>query len=145
MGVLVLPVLRGNTGKPAMPNQQSYPAAVTLTYNAIMRSDVFRLDGPSIDLPRALTLLGQATRRYQLPEGIWGSLGECSEAALGDLIVGAYWACSEWHGGQFSDTYAALCSLGQVFSPGMCDGPEPDSGEFTAYEMVSAWFDTSAQ
>jgi hypothetical protein len=117
-----------------------YPAAVTLAYNAIMRSSVFKLNGPAIDLPRALALLGQAAHKYDLPEGVWECLGEFTEACLGDLIVGAYWALSEWSGGQASDTYVALCSLGQVFKPGMTSGPEVDSGEFMAYELICDWF-----
>jgi hypothetical protein len=117
----------------------TYPAAVTMTYNSIMRSNVFRLDGPSIDLPRALTLLGQALHKYELPEGIW-ELGEFSEACLADLIAGAYWACGEWHGGQFSNIYAALCSLGQVFSPGMSNTPDSEESEFTAYQLIGEWF-----
>lgn len=121
----------------------TYPVAVTLAYNAIMRSDVFKLDGPSIDLPRALTLLGQALHKYELPGSIWCDLGEFSEACLGDLVVGGYWACSEWHSGQFSDTYAALCSLGEVFSPGMSDTPDPEESEFTAYELIGEWFSKS--
>lgn len=116
----------------------SYPAAVTIAYNTIMRSSVFRIDGPSIDLPRALTLLGVALHKYDLPEYIWSDLGEFSEACLGDLVTGAYWACSEWHGGQSSDTYAALCSLGRVFSPGMTNAPE--DSEHMAYELISEWF-----
>lgn len=119
----------------------SYPAAVTLTYSAIMRSNVFTLNGPAIDLPRALRLLGEVVHRYELPEGIWDSLGESSDARLGDLIVAAYWSCSEWHDGQFSPTYAALCSLGQVFSPGMACSPEPGDSEFTAYEQINKWFE----
>jgi hypothetical protein len=105
-----------------------------------MRSNIFRLDGPPIDLPRALTLLEKALHKHELPEEIWCSLGEFSEACLGDLIVGAYWACSEWHDGQCSDTYAALCSLGQVFSPGMTDAPDSEESEFTAYELIGEWF-----
>jgi len=119
-----------------------YPAAVTLTYNAIMQSNVFRLNGPPIDLPRALILLGKALHEHELPEEIWCSLGEFSEACLADLIVGAYWACSEWHGGQFSDTYAAFCSLGQVFSPGMTDAPNSEESAFIAYELIGEWFDS---
>jgi len=118
----------------------AYPAAITLAYNAIMRSDVFKLDGPSINLPRALALLGQVLHKYELPEGIWEGLGEFSEACLGDLVIGAYWACSEWHGGQFSNSYAALCSLGQVFSPGMSGAPDSEESEFTAYELIGEWF-----
>lgn len=126
-----------------MAHHTSYPAAITLAYNAIMRSEVFRNNGPQIDLPRALTLLGDAVHNRETPEGIWSDLGEFTEASLGDLIVGAYWALTEWHGGQFSATYAALCSLGQVFSPGFADGPEPESGEFTAYELICSWLDKS--
>jgi len=117
-----------------------YPAAVSLAYRAIMRSDVFMLNGPSINLPRALCLLGRALHKRKLPEHIWGSLGEFSDACLGDLIVGAYWSCGEWHSGQASDTYAAFCSLGQVFAPGMTCCPEPDDSEFTAYELIGKWF-----
>lgn len=124
-----------------MAYRSNYPAAITLAYNAVMRSEVFRTAGPVIDLPRALILLGEAVNSRTTPEGIWCDLGEFTEAPLGDLIAGAYWALAEWHGGQFSDSYAALCSLGQVFSPGCADGPEPETGEFAAYELVSAWFD----
>jgi len=123
---------------PAMTT--GYPAAVTLAYGAIMRSDVFTRNGPSIDLPRALRLLGRALHKHELPEHIWGSLGEFSDASLGDLVVGAYWSCSEWHGGQNSDTYAALSSLGEVFSPGMTGVPMPDESEFAAYELTGNWF-----
>jgi hypothetical protein len=119
---------------------KQYPAAITLAYEAIMRSNVFRLDGPPIDLPRALTLLGNAVHGRETDEFIWSSLGEFTEAPLGDLIVGAYWALTEWHGGQASPSYAAMCSLGQVFKPGCASGPEPDSGESSAYEMVNEWF-----
>jgi hypothetical protein len=117
----------------------SYPAAIVLAYSAIMRSNVFRLDGPPIDLPRALALLGRAVHRRETDEFIW-TLGESQECSLGDLIVGAYWALTEWHGGQASPSYAALCSLNRVFSPGMARGPEPDSGEAVAFERVNKWF-----
>lgn len=32
-------------------------------------------------------------------EDVW-TCGEFNEAALADLIVGAYWHYTEWHGGQ---------------------------------------------
>jgi hypothetical protein len=111
-----------------------YPAAVSLAYHAIMRSDVFVLNGPPIDLPRALCLLGRALHKRELPEHIWGSLGEFGYACLGDLVIGAYWSCSEW-----------LCSLGQVFSPGMTCFPEPDDSEFGAYELIGKWFSARAK
>ena len=117
------------------------PASIALAYRAIMNSEVFRTNGNRIDLPRALRLLGNAVHSAETDESIW-FLGECSEADLGSLIVGAYWALTEWHSGQSSPSYAAMCALGQVFRPGYTNGPEPDSGESTAYEMVSEWFKT---
>ena len=118
----------------------SYPAAVTFAYNAIARSEVFRHNGPAIDLPRALTLLGKALDKYELPEGIWECLGEFNEACLGDLVIGAYWALSDWIDGERSDAYVALCSLKRVFKPEATSGPEPDSGELIAFELISGWF-----
>jgi len=47
---------------------------------------------------------------------------------------------NEWHAGQYSTEYAALSAIGQVFQPGMTSGPEPDSCEYTAYEMIGEYF-----
>ncbi len=70
----------------------------------------------------------------------WVYLGEGMECAAGDLLVGAYWALTEWHGGQSSPEYATLCNIGRIFSPGMTIGPEPESPEWVAYEAVSDYF-----
>lgn len=121
-----------------------YPETITTPYWEIMQSDVFRLDGKPIDLPDALARLARAVHGADdLDEFVWSSLGEHTEAALGDLIVGAYWALSEWHAGQSSPEYAALCALGEVFKPG-CTGP-PEEGdespEAAAYELIGKWFE----
>lgn len=112
---------------------------ISRLYNRIMQSEVFLLNGKPIDLPQAIIALTNAVHSYD-GEIDW-YLGEGTEAPLGDLIVGAYWALTEWHAGQSSDSYAALCALGQVFSPGCNSGPEPDSGEAAAYELVCQWFE----
>lgn len=86
-------------------------------FHKIMKSAVLRTDGPDIDLTQELTLLANSV--HAAPEdAVKWDLGECLEATLGDLIVGAYWALTEWHAGQESATYAALCALGVVYSPG---------------------------
>ena len=69
----------------------------------------------------------------------WCCIGECEAYSVDSLIVGAYWALSEWHGGQASDSYATLCALGGIFHPGMTDGPEEGTAEELAYEDVGAW------
>lgn len=115
------------------------PAAIVAAYDAIMQSAVFRTNGPPIDLAAALQNLGNAVADNETDEFTW-SLGEFSECTLGDLIVGAYWCLTEWHGGQSSPEYAAMCALGRVFSPGRTSGPEPDSGEADAYDACDAYF-----
>jgi hypothetical protein len=65
-------------------------------------------------------------------ESTWW-IGENGFFGLEDLIVGAYWHYSEWHGGQFSKGYYALSALGQVFHPGMA---MPDD-ENIAYQLLN--------
>ena len=68
---------------------------------------------------------------------LW-SIGECSESSLPDLLVGAYWHLTEWHGGQTSTTYDTMCQIGNVFNPGMsCVEPEND-----AYQMLNEMAET---
>ncbi len=112
---------------------------IVSAFDEIMLSEVFRLDGPAIDLPEALIELGNAVHAADSEEIDW-CLGEGGEADLASLIVGSYWSLSEWHGGQASLSYAALCSLGQVFTPGMESGPEEESEESAVYELVCEWF-----
>jgi hypothetical protein len=68
-------------------------------FNLIMQSELFRLNGPKIDLPAALIDLAHAIKAEA--ETDW-SLGEFLECSLDSLIVGAYWSLTEWHGGQSS-------------------------------------------
>lgn len=70
-------------------------------------------------------------------ETIW-HLGEFGEYTLDALLVGAYWHFTEWHAGQWSSSYAALCAIGRVFNPGMTDGPEPDSSEYYVYTELDS-------
>jgi len=111
----------------------------------IAASSIFRTDGATIDLPAALIALADAVHALDYTddstESMWGSVGEHTECPLGDLIIGAYWALTAWHGGQTSDTYAALCALGQVFNPGMTSGPEPGSGEADVFDALNQHFE----
>jgi hypothetical protein len=69
-------------------------------------------------------------------ECLW-YIGEFSYVTLDALIVGAYWHFTEWHGGQSSKSYATLCELGSIFSPGMSDGPEGESAELDVYNLLN--------
>ena len=53
-----------------------------------------------------------------------------------DYLSAAYWHLTEWHEGQTSDTYRALCVIGQVYTPGLtANGPEPESFEEDVYQL----------
>jgi|TARA_R110000803_G_scaffold60838_3_gene120352 hypothetical protein len=61
---------------------------------------------------------------------LW-NIGEYGNCSLDNLIIGAYWHYTEYHSGQNSLGYAALSSLGQVFSPNM-SMPENDNEAYIA-------------
>lgn len=71
-------------------------------------------------------------------ENTW-YIGEFNLCPLGELIVGAYWHLTEWHGGQSSQTYAALCSLGQIFNPGMSSVEEENEAYIALGEIAERW------
>lgn len=79
----------------------------------------------------ALELLANTLNSTETDETVW-YLGEF-DVSLDALIVGGYWHLVEWHAGQWSDQYRAMCALGRIFKPGMTDGPEPDSSEMDVY------------
>jgi hypothetical protein len=107
------------------------------TFEQIMQSEVFRLDGKKINLvSRLIELAQQVENNNQIN---W-SLGEGLECSLDTLISGAYWAMSEWHAGQNSASYRCLSALGIIFSPGASGPPkEYEHPDYVAYEMVSKW------
>jgi len=111
---------------------------VALVFERIIKSALFRLDGPQIDLCKALIELCDAINREE--ETDW-SLGESDVCSLDLLLIGAYWSLTEWHGGQFSPEYAALCSIGSIFSPGMsCPPISDDEPEFYPYQACNEYF-----
>lgn len=107
-------------------------------YNAIIESLVFRTNGEHIDLCESLQTLCAALQEVE--DGIMWELGEGNECDLAALLIGSYWALTEWHGGQNSPEYAAQCAIASIYSPNMANGPESDTGEETAYCLASKYF-----
>lgn len=107
------------------------------TFNKISDS-IFRINPPATyaELPALFIQLCEQIKEQPDTESLL-SLGECGECDIASLIVGAYWHFTEWHAGQYSDSYAALCALGSIFQPGYTDGPEPESSEQYAYESLN--------
>ena len=83
-------------------------------------------------LTRAFIKLSDSIMDRDTTEEIW-YLGEFKTCDLPTLIEGAYWHFTEWHAGQDSLSYAAMCSLGRVFSPNMAT-VEPDN---FAYQQLN--------
>ena len=69
-------------------------------------------------------------------ETLW-CIGEFEACSLFDFIVGAYWHYTEWHGGQSSETYAALCALGSIYSPGMTTIESEEGAARECYELMN--------
>ncbi|MCP5006544.1 MAG: hypothetical protein GY941_21780 [Planctomycetes bacterium] len=83
-------------------------------------------------LTSAITRLANLITDTDTDENLW-YIGENGYCSLSDLISGAYWHYTEYHCGQWSDGYAALSALGNVFSPGMTY-PEKDN---IAYQVLA--------
>jgi hypothetical protein len=109
-------------------------------FEQITESALFRTDGESIDLTEKLIRLCQLINEED--ETNW-YLGEGGECTLDALIVGAFFAYTEYHGGQSSETYACLCSLGSIFSPGMMGEPEEDTSEKYVYDAVCEYLEAN--
>lgn len=84
----------------------------------------------------AIRLLCAALHTVETDEGTW-ELGE-HLFPLSDLIVGAYWFCSDYHSGQRSIEYQTLSALSEIYTPGCCEsGPETDSSSSDAYNALA--------
>ena len=110
---------------------------ITRLYNAVNNS-LCTING-SLSYNRltdAIIKLTNVLANTDTGEDVW-SIGEHNEADLMGLIVGAYWHYTEWHGGQWSQGYKALSSLGGIYWPNMEKGPEDGSSEHCAYELLN--------
>jgi len=83
----------------------------------------------------AIQKLAGALHNTETDDSVW-CYGE-HLLPLSDLIVGAYWFCSDYHSRQFSDESHTLRVLSQVYRPGCCEsGPEPDSSAQYTYDAL---------
>lgn len=83
-----------------------------------------------------LIKLADMVAEKETPEFFLQETGEFKEFALDSLLIGAYWHYEQWHGGQSSKGYRALCAIGRIYSPGMESGPEQGTGERIAFEQL---------
>lgn len=103
-------------------------------HRALMR-ELFTIEASwhYFKVTQAIDLLARLVHDYEFDnEHLW-TIGQFDYATVDSLIVGAYWHYTEWHAGQSSPEYRALCALGTVYSPGMTNGPEPGTSEKDVY------------
>jgi len=115
-------------------------------YNVAYKS-IFTING-TLDYSRVtdtIIKLVNMVAETETDEFTLTDIGEHNEACLADLIIGAFWHYTEWHGGQSSKGYAALSSLGCIYWPNMETGTEPETGEHSAYTMLNELAETGEQ
>ena len=85
---------------------------------------------------KALTRLSELVAEYEgESEDIW-YLNETNTMATVDLLgVGAYWFCSEHHGGQWSDEYALLSTISNWYDP-RYETLDENDGAFVVLEAL---------
>jgi len=83
----------------------------------------------------AIIVFANTIAETETDSDVW-YIGENGPCDLGSFVVGAYWHYTAWHGGQWSNGYAALCALGRVYNPNRASGPEPESCEAEAYQAL---------
>jgi hypothetical protein len=67
------------------------------------------------------------------------SLPFASERDESDIEEAIYWYASDYHGGQWSNLYAAICE--SPFTPGPCsNGPEDDGMAAMLYDDLESEF-----
>lgn len=105
-------------------------------FNEILSSDLFRLSGHQIDLLQSIIGLCEAIQDEEETNWELGELGEC---CLSDFIVCAFWALTECHSGQYSQSYAALSAVGDIFNPGMTYAPGKEDPEHSVYDLICVY------
>jgi len=86
---------------------------------------------------KALDLMARLIADYDGDNDDWIYIGEFT-CDIPTMLIAAYWHLSQWHGGQWSDEYRALCSIGEIFSPGMSSEPSRGDSEYDCYKALDA-------
>lgn len=103
----------------------------------IIQRRLFTTHESSLSFDRLLDAIGLLAELYHEREAEeFDQEGIEYGASTPDILIGAYWFCSDYHGGQSSDEYALLCRIGEIYQPGMTAGPEPESSEEDTYHAL---------
>lgn len=116
------------------------PSPVEAAFDRIAYSGLYRLDGEPIDLPQALLDLATAIKAEG--EVDWNR-DEFGPLSLQDAVIAGYWVLTQWHAGQASVEYRAMCALGQIYKPGpsVCSAAQEGESVGDAYQVFDRWFE----
>ena len=104
----------------------------------VIDNSLFTING-TLDYSRvtdALILLADTVHNFDGDCTELWHIGENGACCLDDVIIGAYWHYADWHKGQYSIEYGALCSLRRVFDPQMTTG-STDNEAYLALEAMA--------
>lgn len=105
-------------------------------HTAIYKSIFFKEELLSyVKTVKALDLMARLIADYDGDNDDWIYIGEFT-CSMDSMLVAAYWHLSHWYSGQWSDEYRALCMIGQIFKPGMSNGPVRGDSEYYAYQCL---------
>jgi hypothetical protein len=88
------------------------------------------------DLTTAIRILSNRVNTFTGDSDDLWSIGEFGMCCLPDMLTGAFWHFTEYHQGQYSDGYATLSALGEVFTPNM-SMPELDNDVYIALNELA--------
>lgn len=121
----------------ATPDEQHAYNRLVRIHSIIDRS-LFHIEPPLTyqKTMKAIETLAKLVHDYEYDtECIW-YIGESRSCTLDSLLIGAYWFCVHYSGGMWSDEYRIQCVLSRVYTPGMTDGPEPETSEEDVYKAL---------
>ena len=83
-----------------------------------LNNALFRIDSKLsyLEIVQTFIDLCDLINETDIDESLWW-INDHLETSLDELITGAYWHFEQYHEGQESLTYAALSSLGSIYTP----------------------------
>jgi hypothetical protein len=87
----------------------------------------------------AISRLAEVVHSTETEEDVWW-IGECSDASLDSIIVGAYWFVYDFCSDDPIKFQRIATNLSDVFKPGCTTGPEKESCEQDVYDALERMY-----
>ena len=90
----------------------------------------------------AISRLAEVVHSTETEEDVW-YIGECSDATLDSIIVGAYWFVNDFCSDDPIKFQRIRFNLSEVFKPGCTTGPEEESSDQDVYDALKQMYNES--